>query len=482
MSLEDRFYGLLGGYVSSPQWVKSLVGGAYSLLPKALQRGRFYTQFRSVVGQRDPVMLARYAHEQLGRTLEWAVRTVPAYRDVISPEACIDNPLAALAKFSLISKTDIKRNPEAFLSDAMSAKARLKAFTGGSTAEPMAFFLEKGVSRSREYAFMGDFHARLGVTEQDVVLALRGRTVPGAGQPAGRMWMYEPIKRQLILSSDHLDPAFMPQYIEALRAWKPTYIQAFPSAIYALARWLVEHPAPDITARIKGIMLYSENVYGFQLDLLRQVFGCPALKHYGHSERVLMAASMPDDERYFFWPQYGHFELVDEQGQVITRPGVLGEIVGTSFDNRVMPFIRYRTGDLAILSDRPAIGVLTGYPVVERIEGRLQEFLVTRDHRLISICTMGAAHFDVLAQMAAIQYEQHEPGLFELKVVAGRKLTDDERQNIERAVREKTQGGCEVRVQEVDVIPRTPRGKHVMLIQNLNISEYFGASIKGLLV
>ena len=65
------------------------------------------------------------------------------------------------------------------------------------------------------------------------------------------------------------------------------------------------------------------------MRLFRELFACPVLKHFGQSERVLMAASMPDDERYFFWPQYGHFELVDQDGNAVTTPGVLGEIVGT---------------------------------------------------------------------------------------------------------------------------------------------------------
>lgn len=480
MSLEDQLYGLLGKYVASPQWAKALAGGVYSQLPKALRYGSAYAHYRSILQLRASTLLTQYSHEQLGRSLNWAVRTVPAYRGVISPDACVNNPIGALAQFPLLTKADIKRGPASFLSDATPVSARLKAFTGGSTAEPMAFFLEKGVSRSREYAFMEHFQARVDLTDQDVVLALRGRTVTTAGEPDGKMWMYEPIKRQLIMSSDHLEPRFMPHYIEALRAWKPTFIQAYPSAIYPLTRWLAERPAPDITARIKGIMLYSENVFDFQMHLIRQVFDCPVLKHYGHSERVLMAASVPGDDRYFFWPQYGHFELADEQGRVITTPGVLGEIVGTSFDNRVMPFIRYRTGDLAVLSDRPVDDALRGYPVVERIEGRLQEFLVTRDHRLISICTMGSAHFDMLAQMETIQYEQREPGVFDLKVVASRKLTQSELSNIKHAVQDKTQGGCEVLVREVDAIPRTNRGKHVMLIQHLDISHQLGANFKNL--
>jgi phenylacetate-CoA ligase len=221
-------------------------------------------------------------------------------------------------------------------------------------------------------------------------------------------------------------------------------------------------------------MLYSENVYGYQMEKFREVFGCPILTHYGHSERVLMAASMPDDDRYFFWPQYGWFELLDAENRPITQPGKLGFIVGTSFDNRVMPFVRYRTGDLAVLSDRghPA---LPGYPACERIVGRLQEFIVCRDHRLISITAIGVAHFPELAAVEAIQYEQEHAGKLVLKVVADSPLTGDERNRIAHAVAAKTQGGCEVEVVQVESIPRTPRGKSRMLIQHIDIRRHFGA-------
>jgi phenylacetate-CoA ligase len=187
-----------------------------------------------------------------------------------------------------------------------------------------------------------------------------------------------------------------------------------------------------------------------------------------------MAASMPDDDRYFFWPQYGHFELVNIAGEAVTRPGEFGEIVGTSFDNSVMPFIRYRTGDFAVLSDTPH-PALPGYPVCERIEGRLQEFLVCRDQRLISITTMGAAHFEKMAEVQELQYEQHQPGLVTLKVVSARPLNGDLVAEITRTVSEKTQGGCDVLVKRVERIERTGRGKHRMLIQHIDLGPCFCA-------
>ncbi len=476
MSLEDRLHPFLSSYIGWPQWVKSLLGNAYGLIPLSWRRGHAYGAFADLLRDKSPAAIEQRTRAALGATLAWALDTVPAYAAFrhLAPQSVQDDPFAVLAQLPVVSKADYKTDLSRYLSTRMPSSARLKTFTGGSTANPMMFYLQKGVTRPREYAFMEDFHARVGLGDKDMVLAMRGRTVPSAARAGGKLWMYEPIKRQLILSSDHLETRFMPAYEEALRQFHPPYIQAFPSALYPLVRWLAEHPLPEFTEQVRGIMLYSENVPEFQMRLIRQVFGCPILKHYGHSERVLMAATLPDDDRYHFWPQYGYFELLNEAGTPVTRPGELGEIVGTSFDNRVMPFVRYRTGDMAMLSDNPP--TLPGYPVVERIEGRLQEFIVTRDHRLISICTMGAAHFDELANVDAIQYEQQEPGRFVLKVVARTPIDDAMRHRIAHAVEEKTQHGCTADIVQVESIPRTLRGKHVMLVQHLDISRYLGAA------
>jgi phenylacetate-CoA ligase len=153
-------------------------------------------------------------------------------------------------------------------------------------------------------------------------------------------------------------------------------------------------------------------------------------------------------------------------------------VVGTSFDNKVMPFVRYRTGDLAVLSER-GHAQLPGYPACERIVGRLQEFIVCRDQRLVSITTIGVAHFPELAEVETIQYEQDKPGKLVLKVAADHKLTAEQIHRIGAAVAAKTQGGCDVEVVQVDSIARTPRGKARMLIQNLDIRRYFGAATEA---
>jgi phenylacetate-CoA ligase len=476
LAVEDLLHPLLGKYLRGPGWLRTAAGAAYARLPKRVRLGAAYDDFRrAIAATRGASHAEAYASAKLAETLAWTLETVPAYRPWRHLLSQLSDPRAVLAQLPIADKLHIKHATEAYLSRGMPRSAALATFTGGSTSTPMRFFLQKHVTRPKEHAFVDDFRARVGADDGDVVLALRGRSIAGAerGEP---LWAYEPIRRHLMLSCDHMEHRFMRAHARVLAQWRPTYIEAFPSALYPLATWLETHPLPQFTRNLKGVMLFSENAYGFQMEKFRRVFGCPVVAHYGHSERALMAATQPHDERYFFWPQYGWLELVDAQDRPITEPGRLGYVVGTSFDNRVMPFVRYRTGDLAMLGEREDPR-LPGHRVLERIAGRLQEFVRCADGRLVSITTLGTAHFPELCALEAIQYEQERAGEVRLHVVSAERLDPRVARRIARAVEEKLQGGCRVAVARVPHIERTPRGKARMLVQHLDLRRELHAHL-----
>lgn len=476
LAVEDLLHPWLGKYLHGPSWLRTTAGAAYAKLPKRWRLGAAYAQYRRTIeATRETRHAEAYAEARLAETLAWALETVPAYRPWRHLLAQLGDPRAVLAELPITDKLDIKHAPRAYRSLGMPRSAALATFTGGSTSTPMRFFLQKHVTRPKEHAFVDDFRARVGAGEDDVVLALRGRSIAGAerGHPLSA---FEPIHRHLMISCDHMEHRFMRAHARVLAQWRPSYIEAFPSALYALATWLETHPLPQFTRGVKGVMLFSENAYGFQMEKFRRVFGCPVIAHYGHSERVLMAGTQSDDERYFFWPQYGWLELVDARDRPITEPGRLGYVVGTSFDNRVMPFVRYRTGDLAMLGER-GDARLPGHRVVERIAGRLQEFVCCRDGRLVSITTLGTAHFPELSALEAIQYEQERAGELRLKVVAEGTLDPRTARRIEGAVEEKLQGGCKVTVVPVPRVERTARGKARMLLQHLDLRRELHAHL-----
>jgi len=145
----------------------------------------------------------------------------------------------------------------------------------------------------------------------------------------------------------------------------------------------------------------------------------------------------------------------------------MGELVGTSFHNPLMPFIRYRTQDFGVVG-RCICGCGTKYPMIERVEGRLQEYIVTGDGRLISICVMGAAHFDVLDNVYQLQYYQDTPGQLVCRIVPRGGFSESDKETIRKAIEAKVGQSTIVTVENVASIPRTADGKHRMMIQRIS--------------
>jgi len=476
MPIEDLIYPLLPQYTSSPQWVKNSLGRAYSWIPKSWRYGAEFATFaHEIAMSKDVQWTLRRSEEKLNQTLSWAIKTVPAYetlKNILRLDRSADE---RLHYFPLLAKEKIKANNEAFLSKLMPKSSHFVTYTGGSTSIPMKLYHQKFVSRAKDFAYAREFDKSIGIGRDDIILAMRGRTVPKANSETSSIWMYDPIKRYLHLSSDHLEPRYMSRYVNAIRRFRPAFIHAFPSAIYPLAKWLELNPAPDISLMIRGIQLFSENIYRYQIDLLEKVFDCPVLMDYGHSERAVKAVSLVDDKRYFFWPLYGKVELIDSTGASILEPGRLGEIVATGFDNPVMPLIRYKTGDLGMWSATPS-GQRPGFSVIENIDGRLQEFLVCHGGRLVSIATIGAAHFEQLAGVDRMQFEQLVPGRAVLKICSSSELLPNVKSKLVDAIRKKTQGDLDIDIVRVEEIPRTVSGKHRLLVQAIDLSGFLGAA------
>lgn len=470
--LEDRVYRWLKLYRAAPAALRKPLGELYRRLPARLRHGARFEHFRAEANLRDPAQVARLAQARLRETLLWAASTVPAYRHLHGPRLARIAVDELLALFPLTSKAGYRAMPHAYLSAACRPSQRLPMQTSGSVAEPFAFVLEKGVSRAREAAYIEAFGARIGLRRDDVVLSLRGGEGAVAVKRGGPLHRYEPINRRLCISPNHLDAQSMVSHVEAALAHGVSFVQGYGSAVYELARWLELNPCPRFTAAIRGVQLFSECADEGMLALIERVFGCPVLVHYGHSERAVMAASMPDDPRYFVWPLYGHVELVDAAGEPIRTAGVPGEIVATGFDNRAMPLVRYRTGDVAMWSQGPSHPALPGFPVLERIDGRSNDFFVAKDGRHIPVASLGGLRPPVFLKVEATQYEQREPGRLLVRLQTSRPLAPAAFNAISDYFRAKLLGLVEAELQVVPHIPRTAYGKRRLMIQHLGGASF----------
>jgi phenylacetate-CoA ligase len=465
IGLEDWGYTWLGRYTDAPQWIKSSLGTLYGCLPMRVRYGTRFECYLAEARMTDAGQVKALAAQRLRETLGWAAVTVPAYRHIESRLHEDASPETWLAQFPLTGKADIRANPESYLSRASAPIERIAMFTSGSHTEPFAFYLQRGISRCKETAYLQAFGER--VHAGGASMSLRGPSIQGSTAYGGPASSWEPINRMLWVSPNHLTASHMPSHIQAALRRGVSSVQGYSSAVYRVACWLRDNPNPRFTNEIRAVQLVSEDVEPYMIDEIRRVFDCPVVALYGHSERAVAAGTMPDDARYFVWPQYGHLELVDEQGQPITAPDVPGEIVATGFDNRVMPFVRYRTGDTAVWSSTAEHPSLPGYPVLERIDGRANDYVLARDGRQIAVTLLCGLRLPEFSLLDAIQYEQFEPGKLIVRIEASRELPPWVRETVHRFFNAKMHGLVEAELQRVSRIERTARGKRKMLIQHI---------------
>jgi phenylacetate-CoA ligase len=407
--------------------------------------------------------LAAYQLARLRSLIEHAYAHVPHYRrvfDDLGAEPEDFNELADLHRLPTLDKTDLQERFDDLLADNVSAKDRSYYTTAGSTGIPVGFYYdaEQGI---RELAFMRTQWARVGFREHDRRIVLRGTVVAG-----DRMYERSLTSNELVMSSYHLTDDRIPLFLERIRTFRPSYIHAYPSSVSMLARSLLELGEPPIEG-LRAVLCGSENLYDWQRGLIEEAFQCRVYSWYGQSEGVCLAGECEHDTRLHIFPQYGLAELVDDDGAPVTEPGRPGEIVATGLHARAMPLIRYRTKDVATFASGTCELCGRPYRRFERIEGRLQEFIVTAGGRRISMVAINM-HSSVFDNVRQFRFYQDEPGRVVLKLVPRRSFSwDEDVARIRRELAPKLGPDCSLEVELVTDIARGGRGKHHFIDQKL---------------
>lgn len=417
--LEDSLYKFIGLYYKSPQSMKNIIGRLYRLAPLSLRYGNLYEQFTGLLAASQywsAEQHATYQNTKFLRLIEHCFNHVPYYRSLFKRNHLLRTDfqsLEDLRKLPFLTKELILANKETLVSENYPKSKLLYYSTGGTTGTPMSFYNEKGVSRSKELAFMTSQWNRVGYAINDPMVTLRGNVVPSVSK--NLFWEFEPIKNRLILSTYHMTNENLKQYVEKIRAFRPKFIHTYPSAVTVLAKFMKDNSVSPFET-LKAVLCSSEAFYPGQRELLESVFQCRIYSWYGLGEMVVLAGECEISDKYHVFPEYGILEIVDSAGNVIDKEGQLGEIVGTGFDRDIMPFLRYRTGDFAEYYDRTcACG--RNYRLLKRVEGRwLQEQVVAKNGSLISITALNM-HSPIFENVFQYQFVQEKPGEIILKVV-----------------------------------------------------------------
>jgi phenylacetate-CoA ligase len=389
-------------------------------------------------------------------------RQVPYYRDMFERIGFKPAELASLAdlgRLPFLTKPLIRVHTDALRHPQAEGLARFN--TGGSSGEPLVFFI--GRRRvSHDVAAKWRATRWWGVDIGDPEIVVWGSPIELGKQDHIKHWRDKLLRTQL-LPAFEMSEAKLDGFVASIRRRRPRMLFGYPSALTLIAKHCERRGVDMHDLGIRVAFVTSERLYPDQRETISRVFNCRVANGYGGRDAGFIAHECPEGGMHLTTEDIV-VELVDAAGQQVS-PGQPGEIVVTHLATGDYPFIRYRTGDVAVLDDRRcACG--RGLPMLREIQGRTTDFVVTADGTIMH----GLALIYILRDLPGVEAFKVIQDSIEstrVQLVAGPSLPADAHRTITEGFKRRLGPHVTVTIETVDHIPPERSGKFRYIVSHV---------------
>ena len=242
------------------------------------------------------------------------------------------NSLNDFKRLPLLTKDIVRKNYKSLISEKANRNI-VKFSTSGSTGSPFHFEGEDEMFK-REAAYITRVYASHQSSLYSEKSVWLRRYQPAYNEPLFK-YDYE-LGKRLYLSPFHLSFKNIKKYVKLINDFGGKLLNGYPSSIYILAKLLDESGLK--LNNIQRIHCASENMSKEWRDYIEKVIGVIPKYHYGMVEKVSLFHQCSESNFYHENLEYGftEFHQINDVKNVV---------VGTSFMNLRMPFIRYVMND-----------------------------------------------------------------------------------------------------------------------------------------
>ena len=412
--------------------------------------------------------LAALQLERLRALLLRAQQQVPYYRDLFASlgfDAARDvHDLSVLNRFPLLDKTVIRANSEAL--KAADARDLSRFSTGGSTGEPLVFFIGKHrVSHDVAAKWRATRWWNVDIGDPEIVLW--GSPIELGAQDRMRL-MRDRMLRSELLPAFETSAAQLDHFLARIRARQPKMLFGYPSVLSLLARHADSRGLRMDDLGIRVAFVTSECLYPPQREQIERVFGCGVANGYGGRDAGFIAHQCPAGGMHITAEDI-IVEVLGPDGQLVPR-GESGEIVVTHLQTGDYPFIRYRTGDVGTL-DTVGCSCGRGLPLLKEIKGRTTDFMILADGTVLHSAALAYVMRD-MPEVKAFKIIQETLELTRLQVVLESPIDAAVHDKLVLGFRKRLGAGVRIEVEQVEAIQPEKSGKYRYLVSKLDLVSH----------
>jgi phenylacetate-CoA ligase len=411
-----------------------------------------------------PAAVRARQHVALRRVVRHAMATVPYYRDLFARlRLCVEDITSVedLQALPLLTKADIRTHAGALRSDHYRHQPLTRKRTSGSTGVPLQVLLDAcGLAWKRACTLRADEWS--GWRRGERVAKVWGNPEYRHNGVKGRLrnWLFD---RAVHLDTLHMTPESLRSFADLLRRKRPALLFGHAHSVFLLADVFQRHGLRDY--KPKGIITTAMVLHDWQRRRIEETFGCSVTNRYGCEEVSLIACECEAHRGLHVNADSVLVEIIRDGQRAPT--GVPGSIVVTDLSNFAMPLIRYHIGDVGVLTDRVcACG--RGLPLLESIEGREADYVVTADGRLVSGISLTENFAVLVPGIAQIQIVQEQVRRFRFRIVRDVTWGPASERTLAELVAERFGTGTRHECEFVEMIPQEPSGKYRFCISHVS--------------
>lgn len=453
-------------YQYIPVTLQNLAITMYGIkIKKKRYGGKFNQYFRELEESQylDKKKIREMQEQKLNCLLKIAYYNVPYYSKLFNGHNIRLSDISGvedLNKIPVLEKETVKKYRNQFISKNVKRKHLIAESTGGTTGTPLVIYYSKDEIKYI-YAFS---EARVkhwaGVRSGDKLASfLHGvdAFVP-ISQTEPPFWRWNKAYNQLLFSVFHMNENNLKYYVKKYNEFQPKIIQGYTSAIDAFAQYIIKNKIQVFTP--KAILVSSETLFDSQRKNIEKAFQCKVFNSYSGAENV-SHISQCEYGRLHVNPELSITEFVKVKGTDNKF-----EIIGTNLFNHTMPLIRYRTGDIITLSTENQCPCKRNFPLIESIEGRMDDMLTTPDGQYIGSASMSVA-IELVNNIQAVQFVQNTQDEIIVKVMKQEKFNKSDLRLLRNRLKERLGNKVSIKVVFVKQIQRTRAGKFKFILSNI---------------
>lgn len=400
---------------------------------------------------------AAWRQVRLEEVVAHARQAVPFYRERFGG---VGGDVAQIAVTDLppTDKSRMRDAPEAFLSEGWEQIPHIAKRTGGSTGDPWAYPLDRR-AWTHQYAAALHFYGRLGHRYGDKVLLLGAPPSLGVEDAGLKSRVRRTLERtDASLTGWDVDPAASAARARgAVRAGASLWY-GHAGTIAAMADAALELGLQPIAPR--AIVTTAEPLQPAWARRIEAAFGAAPYDQYGCNDGGVLAQTCRHG-RFHLAENVSIVEILD--GDRPCLPGVEGDVAVTNLHARTLPFLRYRTGDRAVLGAGPCPCGVAG-ATLERVAGRTVDRLVMPDGSTLSGLAFGHIFMDT-PHVRRWQVVQSAPQRLSVRLDVEEGYGEAEAALIVREVRALAGVGVDVVLEPGSPMERTSGGKHKLVVR-----------------